>query len=502
MLRKLCRNFALKRVSKKERAPKVVSKREPIEFESLKSLFYKFRNLDDVSKTRKEELNLRMFGGEKGSSLNEMTSEQIKAIDLRATEQLQELEESGLSKEAVLGLQVPANSTVPLSADSFFQRVKSNPGVRKALLGRHGEYSVATIVHLALKQDIGVDSAASGTGRKVYNEETGVARHDPEILDPLLIKKEKVSDHFISDQVPSTDEYPDVDYFGSFRPIRTAKMSARKETPLNLLDLHWRNTPLLIRFMTNHGTIKHYRATGLSRVNQFRVARTIDRARKMRLLPYANLIKGYHRVPLTNLEEDVYFQDANEVDMQTGALNLKKRSDIYPFDSDHHRVSLSTLEGTDNQAALLESDEKVEMARQYAIHLKKEDLKEQFGASKLSSLFTEALQSVTDRKNYLSPEQIESSKLAYEELKKQYKNFPDQEFFNLFLSERKGDSVAIDHIVKGHRIVDGVSAPEEDASKLLEELKSLKKKIAQDSEFVSKSFLQNDVENSLFKPSK
>ena len=70
-------------------------------------------------------------------------------------ERMEELEESGLTRNEVL-FDDP-NVGVPLKDDPFFQLVKNSKTVREMLINANEEFSADRVIEKALRQDVGPD---------------------------------------------------------------------------------------------------------------------------------------------------------------------------------------------------------------------------------------------------------------------------------------------------------------------------------------------------------
>lgn len=81
-------------------------------------------------------------------------------IDVR----LQELEDSGLSKEEIL---YNKPEGIPLKYDKFFQYIKENRIARELLIKPNEKFSAEAIIEKALKQNIGPDASLGLDNRKL-----------------------------------------------------------------------------------------------------------------------------------------------------------------------------------------------------------------------------------------------------------------------------------------------------------------------------------------------
>jgi len=85
-------------------------------------------------------------------------------IDIR----MQELEDSGLSKEEIL---YNKSEGVPLKYDKFFQYLKENRIARELLVKPNEKFNADSIIEKALKQNIGPDASLGLDKRKIELEE-------------------------------------------------------------------------------------------------------------------------------------------------------------------------------------------------------------------------------------------------------------------------------------------------------------------------------------------
>ncbi len=95
-------------------------------------------------------------------------------------------------------------------------------------------------------------------------------------------------------------------------------------TSVNHLDIHWRNTPLLVKYITAASTIKTRHNTGLSRIQQKQIARAVKRARILNLLPFTGFIKSHHKLALKTIHHDIELSNLRRVDIETGAIKLSQ----------------------------------------------------------------------------------------------------------------------------------------------------------------------------------
>lgn len=91
---------------------------------------------------------------------------------MKADKKLQELEDSGLTRDEVL---YNRQTGIPLADDPFFQFVKRNKAAREMLILPNEEFTVDRIVEKALRQDIGPDpTLAMNVENYQYNDNTNL----------------------------------------------------------------------------------------------------------------------------------------------------------------------------------------------------------------------------------------------------------------------------------------------------------------------------------------
>ena len=230
--------------------------------------------------------------------------------------------------------------------DTFFQYLKTNKRAREILTGENNAFTVSKIIALALRQDMGIDKAMSGTGKQV----TSPKAFDPNHVSGIpkdLFKFKEVSDLYSLSKNPNTADYETNDSLEKLRLRKAPKFQRRskyhlREAPLEIdpNDIHWRNTELLTKFMSPSGLIKHNMNSRLPRTVHKKIRNAIRESRRMGLLPSMGFLKPHHRLSLKSLAEDIT-RDANmNIDLQTGALGYVDDDDTYDYKRDHFTVSL------------------------------------------------------------------------------------------------------------------------------------------------------------------
>lgn len=95
-----------------------------------------------------------------------LSEEEMNKIDIEADAKLDELIESKITREEILGIE---RYGVPLNANPFFNLIRNDIKMRRKQFSSDQEYSVNWIVNLAIYQNVEVDKAASGSGRMVLD---------------------------------------------------------------------------------------------------------------------------------------------------------------------------------------------------------------------------------------------------------------------------------------------------------------------------------------------
>ena len=109
-------------------------------------------------------------------------------------------------------------------------------------------------------------------------------------------------------------------------PLKRSVLRKGSKKAINHLDIHWRNTPLLTKFINSASMIKSRIQTRLPKWQQKRVAKAIVISRTMNLLPYFGFLKSYHKIPLRTAVEDIETSHLKRVDLETGAIKFVQPS--------------------------------------------------------------------------------------------------------------------------------------------------------------------------------
>ena len=87
-------------------------------------------------------------------------------------------------------------------------------------------------------------------------------------------------------------------------------------------DIHWKNVPLLIRFISDAGKLMNRYQTRLPTNVHRKLAKTVKHARNLGLLPHVDNIKPSDKIPLTTTYNDFIEDVAKVVDKNNGMIKL------------------------------------------------------------------------------------------------------------------------------------------------------------------------------------
>lgn len=91
-----------------------------------------------------------------------LSKERIAAIHDEIDVRMQELEDTGLTRNEILF--EDAGAGIPLRDDPFYQLIKGNRTAREILITANEEFSADRVLEKAMRQDIGADMSMSGFG--------------------------------------------------------------------------------------------------------------------------------------------------------------------------------------------------------------------------------------------------------------------------------------------------------------------------------------------------
>lgn len=217
-------------------------------------------------------------------------------------------------------------------------------------MGLDREFSVSRIVNLALRQNIGLDKAMSGHGKRIIRKDQSDLTELADVSINMF-KFQEIKDFFSQTSIPKKQDYVNFDSMESLRPKKKKNFRIKskyhlRDLPLRIdpNDIHWRNTEFLVNYMTPSGLIKHRMNTRLPELVHKKMRRAINKARVMSLLPVGGFLKPHHRISLKSLAEDLAADANMHIDLETGGLQPHQSDSTYDFEKDHYTVSMDTHE--------------------------------------------------------------------------------------------------------------------------------------------------------------
>lgn len=463
------------------------------ELDNIKSLFYSYRNVTDINREQRQMHNMKLLTKDvetKSGHISTLAKPQLDRIDKLADYRLKELEESNMSREELLDL---PDKGIKLGADPFFQLVKNDLKARHKLLSRANvDYSVDNIVKFALSQEVGFDRAASGTGRRIKTEEDEY-NHDREgiMADAYKYKHAEIEDYYKGVSEPNADEYKQKEDIEALKPIRSVRKG--KVTVINPMDIHWRNTELLVKFLTRFSTIKHRRYTGLPILIHKKVVRAIKHSRHMNLLDYDTYLKPHSSKPLRTLAEDIEDDNHYEIDVETGTMHRENIHQPRDYKVDHFKVQLNHY----NKEAIIKGQESkdVELLRNAKEYLRQLKLRATSNKHLRSKLTPDYVVAELDMKfKPVSEEKLNQLKKSYDEFKAKYKDISFNDLAELIVAEVNEDVDSLAHFRDFHK-----AATREEVSESYDELLDQLNMLKQSIEFDDEDYLNNVVESAIIK---
>lgn len=168
-------------------------------------------------------------------------------------------------------------------------------------------------------------------------------------------------------------------------PIKRSIIRDTTKKPINHLDIHWRNTPLLSKYVTAASTIKSRFNTRLPKWQQRRMADAIKYSRRMNLMPYTGFMKSYHKRPLLSIHHDAEARTTQKIDIYTGGLKIDQPGTEWNENTKGYTQRLEDLDNYDetidlssynltNLRFLTKDQDKLVKATRYANYLKEQSL--------------------------------------------------------------------------------------------------------------------------------
>jgi ribosomal protein S18 len=249
-------------------------------------------------------------------------------IHMEIDERMQELEETGLTRNEIL---YEEQEGIKLQDDPFYQFVKNSRTAREMLLKPGDEFTADRIVELALRQDIGPDPSMSMNRedlqfrdwddydqpnweyKKKYRDNTPIVSEHSYFADSDVVNRRRR--HFEYDQ-----EKP-----ATFinRPLNRKQLRKKVMRTVTKDDIDFKNLPMMVKFLNDTGKLYNRYQTRLETKVQRKVAKTIKKMRAQFLLPTVGLIKPTDKIPLGSYMEDIEEMHKKTIDPVTGRLFLK-----------------------------------------------------------------------------------------------------------------------------------------------------------------------------------
>lgn len=278
-----------------------------------------------------------------------MSEQEKKVVHDEVDQKMQELEDTGLTRMEILYNEPKG---IPLSDDPVFQYLRVNRVAREMLVKPGEPFTADIILDKALRQDLEPDPTMAKK-----NKEYQSIRED---YDPMRHYKQKFKDTYELvneesylyglkhidevleempgeevDHKPKTDwqmkrRYDDLKWESDKPPTFINKPLTRDQARKKFMrkidknDFNWKDTSILVQFMTKAGKIKNRYQTRLSDGAQTRLSRVVKTARKMGMLPYVGLIRPTDKLSLRSFYEDLEEFNKKSIDPFTGKLYYSK----------------------------------------------------------------------------------------------------------------------------------------------------------------------------------
>ncbi|CDW82874.1 30s ribosomal protein s18 [Stylonychia lemnae] len=273
--------------------------------------------------------------------LKYMNRKEIIKIHQIIDKKMQELEDSGLTRDEILyDRQVLTfdifnsllqQTGIPLADDPFFQFVKNSKAAREMLIKPNEEFTAERVIEKALRQDIGPDpTLALNRVDYQFEDKNNLMFHEHEYKkkyrdkDPALNPEAYFYDNKLLErrkrEIDFSQEKP-----ATFinRPLSRSQLRRKLMRNLRKKDIDWKDTPLLVKFLNSTGKIMNRFQTRLKTSVQRKLAKTIKKIRDLNLISHVGLIKPTDKIPMGSFMEDLEEMHKKTIDPVTGRLFLK-----------------------------------------------------------------------------------------------------------------------------------------------------------------------------------
>jgi ribosomal protein S18 len=114
---------------------------------------------------------------------------------------------------------------------------------------------------------------------------------------------------------------------------------------VNKQDIHWKNLPLLVKFISEAGKLMNRYQTRLPTGVHRKLSKTVKHARNLGLLPHIDYIKPTDKIPLTSTYNDFMEDVAKVVDKKSGMIKiLHMPSQVDKFSYSNYDTSVQANE--------------------------------------------------------------------------------------------------------------------------------------------------------------
>lgn len=262
----------------------------------------------------------------------------------------------------------------------------------------------------------------------------------------------KTQDYFSQEKGLNISDYRNErDYLEIQMPLKKGVIRDNSKRAINHLDIHWRNTPLLTKFVTASSTIKSRYNNRLPKWQQKKMTNAIKMARTMNLIPYTGFIKSYHKKPLLNIHDDIETSNLRRVDIYTGAIKLEQPTtkwnetknvqakDLDYLDQYDESIDISSYNLT-NYKFLTKEEDKLVKASRYANYLKENSLNKE-ELAELKNIQKTHWMTIENHnfENISSNDTLAEDKAAYDEVLAKFNDISPLDFIETKIAESAYD---------------------------------------------------------------
>lgn len=354
-----------------------------------------------------------------------MTHEDKERIHLQIDLKMDQLEQTGLSREEVL-FDKPGG--LRLSEDPVFQYIRANREAREMLVKPGEEFTAKKVVDYALRQDIGVDRSRAALLRNTLYEHELPDGYDVDVASGKIYPdKIKPEDYYFKEKLASKESEYNKIFKSSgqmFPKVVLSRNKTRKKNLRNisLNDVDPKNTEFLAQFMTPAGLIKNRWQTRLKARAQRKISRAIKHARNLNLFPFTGYILPPHKINLAPLHTQNY--NTTVIHAETGTVFSKK------YEAEITRLNELEFPNTIEKTAL-----------KFKFGQTEDDISQNM--KKLEDLIDLDIQFIPSKKqvemleaqNYLKNKQGEGKEM-FEKIEQKVKNIRSEEIARVFIREK------------------------------------------------------------------